>query len=74
MVRQHGGGRDLSAWRYEYSDDLNTGGIDNDGNTGVFMDLTSVSVEDVFKNGLAVKVDFSSWRKGYLPCLPSISV
>lgn len=42
---------------------LNTGGIDNDGNTGVFMDLTSVSVEDVFKNGLAVKVDFSSWRK-----------
>lgn len=53
---------------------LNTGGIDNDGNTGVFMDLTSISVEDLFKNGLAVKVDFSSWRKGYLPCLPPISV
>lgn len=43
---------------------LNTGGIDNDGNTGVFMDLTSVSVEDVFKNGLAVKVDFFKLEKG----------
>ena len=37
---------------------LNTGGIYNDGDTGVFMDLTSISVEDLFKNGLAVKVDF----------------
>ena len=43
---------------------LNTGGIDNDGNTGVFMDLTSVSVEDVFKNGLAAKVDFFKLEKG----------
>lgn len=43
---------------------LNTGGIDNDGDTGVFMDLTSVSVEDVFKNGLAVKVDFFKLEKG----------
>ena len=43
---------------------LNTGGIDNDGNTGVFMDLTSVSVEDVFKNGLAVKVDFFKLENG----------
>lgn len=43
---------------------LNTGGIDNDGNTGVFMDLTSVSVEDVFKNGLAVKVDLFKLEKG----------
>ena len=43
---------------------LNTGGIYNDGDTGVFMDLTSVSVEDVFKNGLAVKVDFFKLEKG----------
>lgn len=43
---------------------LNTGGIDNDGNTGVFMDLTSISVEDVFKNGLAVKVNFFKLEKG----------
>lgn len=43
---------------------LNTGGIDNDGNTGVFMDLTSISVEDLFKNGLAVKVDFFKLEKG----------
>lgn len=43
---------------------LNTGGIDNDGNTGVFMDLTSVSVEDLFKNGLAVKVNFFKLEKG----------
>ena len=43
---------------------LNTGGIDNDGNTGVFMDLTSISVEDLFKNGLAVKVNFFKLEKG----------
>lgn len=43
---------------------LNTGGIDNDGNTGVFMDLTSMSVEDLFKNGLAVKVNFFKLEKG----------
>lgn len=43
---------------------LNTGGIYNDGDTGVFMDLTSASVEDVFKNGLAVKVDFFKLEKG----------
>lgn len=43
---------------------LNTGGIDNDGNTGVFMDFTSISVEDVFKNGLAVKVNFFKLEKG----------
>ena len=33
---------------------LNTGGIDIVGTTGVFLDLTSISVEDLFKNGLAV--------------------
>lgn len=43
---------------------LNTGGIYNDGDTGVFMDLTSISVEDLFKNGLAVKVDFFKLEKG----------
>ena len=43
---------------------LNTGGIDNDGNTGVFMDITSISVEDLFKNGLAVKVNFFKLEKG----------
>lgn len=43
---------------------LNAGGIDNDGNTGVFMDLTSISVEDLFKNGLAVKVNFFKLEKG----------
>ena len=43
---------------------LNTSGIDNDGNTGVFMDLTSISVEDLFKNGLAVKVNFFKLEKG----------
>lgn len=43
---------------------LNTGGIDNDGNTGVFMDLTSISVEDLFKNGLTVKVNFFKLEKG----------
>lgn len=43
---------------------LNTGGIDNDGDTGVFMDLTSISVEDLFKNGLAVKVNFFKLEKG----------
>ena len=43
---------------------LNTGGIDYDGNTGVFMDLTSISVEDLFKNGLAVKVNFFKLEKG----------
>lgn len=37
---------------------LNTGSADNDGSTGVFMDITSIGVEDLFKNGLAVKVDF----------------
>lgn len=48
---------------------LNTGGIDNDGNTGVFMDLTSISVEDLFKNGLAVKVNFFKLEKG----VPTVS-
>ena len=48
---------------------LNTGGMDNDGNTGVFMDLTSISVEDLFKNGLAVKVNFFKLEKG----VPTVS-
>lgn len=43
---------------------LNTGGIYNDGNTGVFMDLTSIDVEDLFKNGLALKADFLRLEKG----------
>ena len=48
---------------------LNTGGIYNDGDTGVFMDLTSISVEDLFKNGLAVKVNFFKLEKG----VPTVS-
>lgn len=31
----------------------NTGGIYNDGGTGLFMDLSTVKVEDVFEDGLA---------------------
>lgn len=37
----------------------NTGGIYNDGATGLFMDLSTLTIEDVFSDGLAVKVDVS---------------
>lgn len=34
----------------------NTGGIYNDGATGLFLDLSSLTVEDVFEDGLQAKV------------------
>ena len=34
----------------------NTGGIYNDGRTGLFMDLSTLSIEGIFKDGLAAKV------------------
>lgn len=34
----------------------NTGGIYNDGTTGLFLDLSTVTIEDVFEDGLAVRV------------------
>ena len=34
----------------------NTGGIYNDGATGMFMDLSTIEVEDVFEDGLQAKV------------------
>ena len=37
----------------------NTGGIYNDGKTGLFMDLTSMTIEGVFNDGLAVRVKAS---------------
>lgn len=37
----------------------NTGGIYNDGNTGLFMDLSTMEIEDVFPDGLAAKVTVS---------------
>ena len=35
----------------------NTGGIYNDGSTGLFMDLSTMEIEDVFSDGLAAKVN-----------------
>ena len=37
----------------------NTGGIYNDGSTGLFMDLSTMEIEDVFPDGLAAKVKVS---------------
>ena len=37
----------------------NTGGIYNDGNTGLFMDLSTMKIEDVFPDGLAASVSVS---------------
>ena len=34
----------------------NTGGIYNDGTTGLFLDLSTVTIEDVFEDGLAARV------------------
>lgn len=34
----------------------NTGGIYNDGTTGLFLDLSTLTVEDVFEDGLQAKV------------------
>ena len=43
---------------------LNTGGIYTDGSSGVFMDLSSIELEDIFKNGMAVKADFLHIENG----------
>ena len=42
----------------------NTGGIYNDGKTGLFMDLTSMTIEGVFNDGLAVRVKIFELAKG----------
>ncbi len=42
----------------------NTGGIYNDGHTGVFMDMSSIGLEDLFKDGLGVKADFLNVKNG----------
>ncbi len=42
----------------------NTGGIYNDGNTGLFMDLSTMEIEDVFTDGLAAKVNVSELLAG----------
>lgn len=44
----------------------NTGGIYNDGNTGLFLNLSTLEIEDVFEDGLQAKVrvlDISSGKK-----------
>lgn len=42
----------------------NTGGIYNDGKTGLFMDLTTMTIEGVFNDGLAVRVKIFELAEG----------
>lgn len=42
----------------------NTGGIYNDGKTGLFMELTSMTIEGVFNDGLAVRVKIFELAEG----------
>lgn len=42
----------------------NTGGIYNDGKTGLFMDLTTMTIEGVFYDGLAVRVKIFELAEG----------
>ncbi len=44
----------------------NTGGIYNDGHTGLFMDLSTLSIEGIFKDGLAAKVTVWELETGKL--------
>ncbi len=42
----------------------NTGGIYNDGHTGLFMDLSTLAIEGIFKDGLAAKVNVLELETG----------
>ncbi len=44
----------------------NTGGTDSDGHTGLFMDLSTLSIEGIFKDGLAAKVNVLDMEIGKL--------
>lgn len=52
----------------------NTGGIYNDGTTGLFMDLSTMEIEDVFSDGLAAKVNVSDISQNEVVSVNTIHV
>lgn len=52
----------------------NTGGIYNDGSTGLFMDVSTMEIEDVFSDGLAAKVNVSDISQNEVISLHAIHV
>ncbi len=44
----------------------NTAGVNNDGHTGLFMDLSTLAIEGIFKDGLAAKVNVLELATGKL--------
>lgn len=52
----------------------NTGGIYNDGTTGLFLDLSTMEIEDVFSDGLAAKVNVSDISQSNIVSVNTIHV